>query len=218
MEDYAALPSREDDLGTLTAAVQRLKHFKLSPERPAVALLSGTVAAEMEYPNRYLRAVLDTNNLETIFMNFSFLWQLDAEPSAFTLGSLITFRQWPKLRHLNLSKASLHFEELKKFVESMPTQLYLLSLYSMDLLSGTWAEALDVLRNTTKLAIMQGGSGAELDELSVAEKDAIFEKPTVWSTEWRHALEVENKVEAYIIGRSEQNPFRDAPLNPEDVA
>jgi hypothetical protein len=134
-------------------------------------------------------------------LDFGFLWDHE-EPPFVSLGSIITLRPWRNLWCLYWRNVPLHLTELEQFIDQLDTPIKLMGMHSMHLLSGSWAEGLDVLRKkSTAYSRFEHPSGAECDALSNEDRKAIFEMPA------RAVLDV-SRAEEYIRGEIKQNPLR----------
>jgi hypothetical protein len=159
-ESLATLTQNKEDLVALTASVQRLKQFKLrSQEVRPRTFWPPVPEAEVEHVKTFLRALLDTPSLEDLSLDFTFLWDHDNMPSSTSLGSIFTFRSWTKLHNLFWRICTLHLEEFKQFISNLPASIEFISPYATHLLSGTWAEALDVLRGKSRYTTIEYPSG-----------------------------------------------------------
>jgi hypothetical protein len=79
-----------------------------------------------------------------------------------------------------------------------------MSPYATHLLSGTWAEALDVLRRKARYTTIEYPSGGELEDMPKEDREDIFLRQ-------KGRRNSDSKAEQYIAGRIEQNPLREAP-------
>lgn len=198
--------SDKEDLVALTASVQRLKQFKLrSQEVRPRTFWPPVPEAEVEHVKTFLRALLDTPSLEDLSLDLTFLWDHDNMPSSTSLGSIFTFRSWTKLHNLFWRICPLHLEEFKQFISNLPASIEFISPYATHLLSGTWAEALDVLRGKARYTTIEYPSGGELEGMPKEDRENIFLRQ-------RGRRESDSKAEQYIAGRIEQNPLREAPV------
>ena len=204
-ESYATLTQNEEDLVALKASVQGLKHFKLRARHFKVRSFGPPVPeAEVEHIKTFLHALLDTQSLEHLFLDFGFLWDRDNMPSSTSLGSLFTFRSWPKLRHLFWRVCPLHLEEFKQFIGNLSTPIEYMGPHATHLLSGTWAEALDVLRRKAKYTTIECPSGGGLEDMPKEEREDIFPRRN-------GRPDSDSKAEQYVAGKIEQNPLRKTP-------
>jgi hypothetical protein len=122
-----------------------------------------------------------------------------------SMGSLLASRHCPDLEILHLSNFPLHLRELKKFLEGLngPLRIFLDYIW---LLSGTWAEALDLIRHkaSRRESYVSCPRGAECDDMSKEDTQAIFGKSSFDS----YDDERKGKATWYIRGYAKHNPLR----------
>lgn len=200
-EDYSIFALSKDSQRDLSIAMQRLKEFEFHPES-----VSGSrvvpVREEDEIKNLvdFLIAVIDTNTLGRLDLWCHFLWENERVPHS-NLGPIISLRPWKNLDTINLHAFPLRLENLKQFVHNLQKAPSYMSLSDCHLLSGTWAEALDVLRRKTKHISFSDPKGAECDDMTHAEKKAIFE------SKGKRTMDT-SLAEDYLRGRIPNNPLR----------
>jgi hypothetical protein len=97
------------------------------------------LAGEYTSMDKYFKAVLSGQSLEVIDLNFwAFRW--------YRIGPVLGATKWPRIKRVRISHISLSQGELEKFCSGLSNRLELITLYSIELLSGSWAGALDTLR------------------------------------------------------------------------
>ena len=202
-KSYATLTQNEEDLVALKASVQGLKNFKLRARRVRDRSFWPPVR-EVEHVKTFLHALLDTQSLEDLSLDFGSLWDPDSMASSASLGSLFTFRSWPKLHHLFWRIWPLHLEEFKQFIGNLSTPIEYMGPHTTHLLSGTWAEALDILRRKAKYTTIECPSGGGLENMPKEEQEDIFLKRN-------GCPDSDSKAEQYVAGKIEQNPLRKTP-------
>jgi hypothetical protein len=138
-------PDRQDRLNpawaNLSAACQHLEKFEFGgdsmSERPVQ--YNHLLAEEQTFIDKYLGAILSGQSLEVVDLNFwAFGW--------YRIGSLLGATKWSSIKQARISDVSLDQGELEKFCSGLGYRLELISLYSIELLSGSWAGALYILR------------------------------------------------------------------------
>lgn len=126
--------------------------------------------------------------------------ELYLSPHLFNLSSIISLRSWQNIYYFHWKAVSLHLAELERFNDLLDKPIMLMSMREVHLLSGTWAEALDILRRkSTNYSELRDPLGAECEMMSTEEKKAVFDKPIMD----RYAI---NLADQYIRGYINQNP------------
>jgi hypothetical protein len=201
--DCTILAPIEDDRACLTAAVQNLKEFGFGTRNGEPASFwQARTKDELESLGSLLTAFLDTDSIQRMRLDFNFLWDEQSPPS-FSLASIINLRQWPNLESVRLLAVPLHLKELERFVDRLGTSLRYMTVETMYLLSGTWAEGLDILRRARDCDDFEDPRGLEMEELSKEERQKIFGKDYEKGGSY-----VRSKAELYIRGWRHENPLR----------
>lgn len=114
------------------------------------------------------------------------------------MGSLLVSRHYRNLEILRLTECPLHLIELKRFLEGINGSIYIF-MDELFLLSGIWAEALDLIREKAhwELYVIRQ-HGAECDDMSEEDYEAIFGKDGVPSLSDTR----------YVRGMIKNNPLR----------
>lgn len=204
-DDFEAFAPSEQEVHNLTAAMQRLKIFEFYPRATKEpSFWPAREPDEIQHLLRYLTAILDTETIDNMHLDFSSLWDRDTQP-AFSLGPVISLRSWPKLFCFFSRAVPFHLAELERFVDHIGPATVIVSMDQMHLLSGNWADGLDLLRKgAMDYWNLEHPAGGECEVLSEEEYKAIFAKPTRQSSYGETS-----KAEDYIRGYIDQNPLRD---------
>jgi hypothetical protein len=214
LEQYAPLALNDEDVKNLTAVVQKMKlfHFRPSSARHP-DLWPPPEPGQVKDLVMFLSALLDTESIEDMNLDLDFLWNIDHPPS-FSLGSILTFRPWRNLSSISCSGVPLHLSELEQFVQHLVLPVGFMSLRSIRLLSGSWAEALDILREKTVDYLSFGSpSGAECEAMSGKKKKEIFASIV---TKSYHGGRPGSPAELYVRGMIDSNPLRDGTGDGDD--
>lgn len=197
-EDFSQLASNKQDLCDLTAAVQGLQRVTFSPNNNRD--LDFWSDDEQHIPN-FLIALLDSKSITSISLDLDFLNIEKGSPSV-DLGSVITHRTWENLRFLHLRSVGLHLKDLDKFVSGLSASAQVSFHFDdVELLSGTWAAGLDVLRSKSSwYPSLDSPKGAECDEMSKDDKAIVFGKE-------HRAYNNHSLAEKYIAGWIQDNPL-----------
>jgi hypothetical protein len=118
------------------------------------------------------------------------------------LGILLATRSWPKLETLILEGCHFHLTELEKFLNKVGRRMHL-RLSEIRLLSGTWADALDIIRTKAdRHSEVEVPSGAECETMSEEETKDVFDA----SSQPYYTC---SKASKYIQGHRVPNPLRE---------
>lgn len=198
--DLAMSPIEQREIRAL---VQRLDHltFKLGA--------SNSISPDRPHPSendtelgKYVGTLLDTHSLRDISLEFGSFWYSE-NPHLFDQGTGIMWRSWPKLTNLDITDIPLHLSELKSIFGQLNETYPVVWLARVHLLSGSWAEVLDIMRmKLGPYSSINCPSGAELGDFPDEEQKAMFEPID-------DNINGNSIVDDYIEGRIEQNPLRD---------
>ncbi len=192
--NFSRLVSNDTDLDGLKASMQQLKSFTFRPKYQGHLVF---YEDEMEPLNNFLRAFIDTDSIQDISIH------VKVPPSRIELpvmgtGSLLSSRSWPRLQYVHF-EGPLHLTEIRGFFAKAQTEIILI-LESVYLMSGSWADLLDVMRTNTQqgnTVVINGlCGGAECDTMSGIAKSRIF---------YLHSFSLANR---YILGVVPFNPLR----------
>lgn len=123
---------------------------------------------------QYLGAFMSGEKLQDIGINFRI-----ERAETMEIGPVLdSLRSGASLRHVRLYRCSLHLDQLQSFLQKFSPKAKSLTLHGVRLLSGTWADALDILRDTvmdpTSVVSVQRPTGAECDNMSRERYNAVF--------------------------------------------
>ncbi|CAH0022441.1 unnamed protein product [Clonostachys rhizophaga] len=176
----------------LPLAMQRLRKFTIRCQ--------GNINGELSQDALYdmFGSCLDTGSLREISIDMSQM----REPDKLGVGKIITSRRWQNLSYLFLRDVAFHFSELQLFVSRAPKSFSYFWVESVYLLSGTWAEVLDTLREKPLIDRVQLEKplGAECADMSAEELKRIFD---------REDLFFRSQAERYIARLIPHNSLRD---------
>ena len=176
-------PDREDRLrpawADLQAACQQLEDFEF-----AVPLSHGPVrhnhhlAEDQVFIDNYLAAVLSGQILEVVKLDLHAFTNTtrgngDGLEGSYDIGSVFTKMNWPCIKQVTIYGVSLKQGELERFCHGLGYKFELIILCDMELLSGSWAGALEILREnissrclgmkcTVNFSLLAGGEFAIL--------------------------------------------------------
>lgn len=203
------LSLNEDEITALRALTQRLQYFDLSPiGTPLIGppdspeeVFDGT-----NYLRVYLNALIDSDSLQRLSISLNKEYRLfnSDRPPTSDMGLLVSQRRWPELQDINLDGMPLQLEDIRRLAEGASAGLQRVCIKSCYLLSGTWEEALDILREHArgKDWELESPRGKECEEMVSWVYDSIFKTDTSAGNRGSAAV-------LYIQGRKADNPFRE---------
>lgn len=159
--------------------------------------------------SKFLAAILDTESIEELNLDFMSLWDRESSEhqQSFALGPIINPRTWKSLRSLDCTGLHLHLTELEQFLNNCtlwkgpkPD----VEMYETYLLSGTWAKYLDFISEKAASVIVNDPCGAECDDMEIKEVEEIFGRYYTYNRT--------SKAIQYACGGQLQNPLRKSPL------
>jgi hypothetical protein len=209
VQDYSILATSQEDCQDLSAALQRLKIFTFHPQPRAQSYeWDPRELGQVENLGIFFATLTNTKSIEHIDVN---LWDVDGL-SLFDMCSINDIWPWQHLRFFRWSLGSLHIAELERFFDRLSTPIPFLCLSYTHLLSGSWADVLDILRaNSTPEWRFNSPSGGECELLSMEEIASVFDVPHP-STSGPPSYEYiynPGKAERYIRKSIDQNPLSD---------
>ncbi|KAI1073881.1 hypothetical protein F5B20DRAFT_565748 [Whalleya microplaca] len=157
---------RDQDLDNLKAATRQLKSFTFRP-RGGWVRYGGSA---MRQAKRLVEAFTDSDSIQDLYISMYEFWP---DSSA---GCLLLTRTWPRLRQVRF-EGPLHFEELKMFYAKVQSHVNL-RLAWVQLMSGSWADVLDLMRANTRSrqdsSYILEPVGAECFSMPKKQVDRIF--------------------------------------------
>ena len=204
-----SIPATKEQLQQLTAGTERLRVFDFRCSAPETD--RGPIVdhgpEEIASLGSFISACMGGKALRRLDVDLDLTLDESGPQPPASMGSLLTLRQCPDLKTLQLSHYPLHLSELKTFLNGLNAPLHI-TLDNGLLLSGTWAEVLDLIRGKTSWGSVTEPRGAECDDMSEEEILAIF------GNERFAAPGKESKATRYVIGYTDENPLR----TPESAA
>ncbi|KAK0102038.1 hypothetical protein ONS96_006004 [Cadophora gregata f. sp. sojae] len=200
-EDFSALALHIGNIQDLTDAMRNLKGFKFSILGSGSAVRAIREKGEEEHICKFISTVLNTSSVQDIFIDLDRLWSnlFDRSPLGFTLVASFSPRPWPNLERLCWRGARVHLADFKHFFERARS-VRAVFMMQLHLLTGTWADLLDLLRNILVGHVrIRFPSGAECSRMSDEEKWRIFDSRQV---------RVDSLADGYIMKRLANNPLR----------
>lgn len=195
------------DLRDLSNMVQNLKDFSLLPVDKDYVYHQQQLPRKSEILGTFVSAILNTNSLESLSLNLGYRREFDPaeDQQSISFTSTIKPRTWNNLSRLHLDAFPLHVHELGHFLNGLPTNIYHLSLENIRLLSGTWAEALEVLRSKRYHSItVSNPYGNETDDVWMNDYGMFYD---VFDNGKIGHLGLCN-ADAYVMQHLEHNPLK----------
>ncbi|KAI1740024.1 hypothetical protein F4680DRAFT_419508 [Xylaria scruposa] len=192
------------ELGVLCTAVKQLETISF---RPRTNLWNPYWAerAPEEWVDfiDFLIQLLHTRSLRQIDLNFDFIGIDYGSPPQLSMARLLLSYTWPNLQDLYFN-GPFHFEELKAIVKPLERTVKL--QWCGYLMSGSWADVLDILRERNAHCQQLGDGnanggiyGQECNRMNDLSRQSIF----------RQNYLLESKATRYIRGERPSNPVRD---------
>lgn len=120
---------------------------------------------------KFVRACIDTPSLEYISIDLKH--HSESEPSV-DMGNVMGATNRKLLSSLWLCRVDFHLDDLKVFLNHLTHERVSLSMADLYLLSGTWKELLDILRDKAGKKWLRRPSGQELEDMSPEDYYSIF--------------------------------------------
>lgn len=155
----------------------------------------------------YLSAAMGPQNVPKLSLSLCAVDIIDRElysdPELLpSIGPLLTSSAWPRLKTICLQSCLMHLRQLRKLLGMLDPGTCI-ELYDIELMSGTWEDALDCIRSKAgRGSRLESAFGAETDYMLRRDYLDVFElDPTPW--------ENGNMATQYINSREGiKNPLR----------
>jgi len=205
------------NLAVLTRGLEKLESLSISSSQ---AHDFGVWVPEhrinVEQIGAYLTALVNASSLRSLNLDLKFLWDTEfyqnngpaiaagaviPEPPT-TLGSAVKFQALKNLTSLKLSHVAITLQELEQLIERLPKDVEL-QFDCVLLTTGSWAEALDVLRKkASDSSWITRPMGQEFFNMSKEKKSELLSARGTFRN---------NALVAFLTGRKKQNPLRETP-------
>ncbi|VUC32791.1 unnamed protein product [Clonostachys rosea] len=157
--------------------------------------------------NAYLGSMLESTNLQKLsldLMAYSGDDDNGNRPGYYHIGSTLSSVKTTDLRHVSISNAALSQQDLEAFCRSLGRRIESLSLSKVDLLDGSWSDALETLRDSLSSRCLAGLCEVSFSGLSGGEfGDQVEDQTTPWSV----GLSMVKRAEQYVSGMEERNVY-----------
>lgn len=199
--EFVMLESTADKI---TSALQGLEVFTLVNYFPQLFC----DRRELEAFREFLGPIIHTERLEKLHIDLD-LWggEDEFDPTSLPLVSVIKTKvAWPALSCLSLLCLRLQFSDLEHMLKSIRSGVPFVCIREVDLMDGSWAAILDILRDRHRGAWLQSPSGAECEAMSREEYEKIF--GFYYDGKQDDSDEEEPEADRYIQGSISTNPLR----------
>lgn len=154
-----------------------------------------------------LEPVLNSENIGNLSIDLR-LWTsygvLDPFSSPFPGVAIQTRAAQPNLTRLALHSLPIHFTDLEHLLTSFSSNHRCVTLKQLHLLDGSWSQALEILKDRHRLALLAAPSGAECEGMASQEYERVFGEYHSYYDPDRQ----ESKAELYIRGYRDCNPMQ----------
>ena len=131
--------------------------------------------------NKFLSVCLDTPNLKTLKLDMR---GQEAETTRVDVGKIMGSQSRHELTDVFLGRVAIDLFNLVLFLNRLPESMYALYQEDVRLLSGTWKQALDVLRKKTSLVVIfREPHGAECDDMPLEGYKRAFSSKDSYQSE-----------------------------------
>ncbi|KAJ0122186.1 hypothetical protein J7T55_002698 [Diaporthe amygdali] len=191
----------------MAKAAEHLEKLEMGCGLTVVATQPNRPPGEWTSFFKFARVFLKAPNLRSVSLDLGGVLPPGQaeEPNRTRVGMLLSLLPWTKLRLMTLSHFPIHYDELVTCLEKLEPGAYI-HLRHIELLSGTWADLLDVIRvKADPASDVTSPRGGEDEEWDSDWWDEIFDGDS-------------RLVAQYIRGFSSDNPLRPSqPPNQDDT-
>ncbi|KAG6368403.1 hypothetical protein INS49_002609 [Diaporthe citri] len=187
--------SESDEDQNIAILRQAYKYHKLRLSEKRVKDLSGGQARVSKLVSLFLNGT----NLRSVTLSFN-CWQSSQTDERSSLEPLLALLPWVNLKRISLANGYFQYDELSKHLEKLKPGTYI-DMDGVHLLSGLWADLLDVLRLKADCdSTVRDSTGNDDEELDYTYRGNFI----TWD-------DTPNLATAYIRGDVFQNPLRSPP-------
>lgn len=196
----------KEQISELKSAMGNLKNFNFSCHHPHTThRMPRRDPQDTTNVMDYLAIFLDSQKAEELHCGFAGIG--NGRDDGDVIESTLSRLRWssPGLRYLSLYELPIHLHELLRVIDRLRPKISLM-LYRVDLLSGTWTEALDAIRLKCAGSLRSQISqvwGEDIRVLTEEEWDDMVELPYNGDD-----IDQMNEVTRYITGLRPDNPLR----------
>jgi hypothetical protein len=134
------------------------------------------------------------------------------------IGSALSSIQSCRLRRVGVSSVSLQGDELRTLISALGSQVQHVALSGVEIVSGSWADLLDLLRSKVAAQCQDGRCTASLDDLFGGEfqiSSSHLDSPASMTSQVSDSgsagsrkSALVNEAQEYISGKLLENPLR----------
>ncbi|OBT52009.1 hypothetical protein VE04_08604 [Pseudogymnoascus sp. 24MN13] len=202
----------------LRAACQHLAEFDLQWEDQPLRYRHLLYKEQVPIDN-YLYAMLSGQAMEIVNMSFENFVVNDGDKNEikglYHIGTVLAAINWPRIKDLRLSYVSFHQGEVEAFFRGLDgAAMEFVSIHDVELLSGSWAGALDILRGKVAERCLDGKCEVMFDEFAGGEfgkRGSQKWKRCAWGEESGGDEDGETSIfdltDSYVSGVGSDNPL-----------
>ncbi|KFY42874.1 hypothetical protein V495_04308 [Pseudogymnoascus sp. VKM F-4514 (FW-929)] len=200
----------------LTAACQHLQKIRFS-ETSYDTGCHPLLSEEQAVIALYLGAILSSKSIKDVSLEFSAFHSSNRSYSSakasYHIGSVLSATKWPRIKRVCIRHVSLTQDELETFFFSaLGDSLESVYLDGIELLSGSWAGALDILREKVVSGCLDGKrtvgflslTGGQFGEEERRETSGFFS----YDGDVKEPMIV-RLAQNYVLGELAENPLRE---------
>lgn len=201
------------DLTAASQHLQKIRFNETSYDTGCYPLLP----EEQAVLTHYLSAILSSKSIEHASLEFSAFHSSNTSYSSakasYRIGSVLSAtKKWPLIKRVCIRHVSLTQDELEKFCIALGDGLETVYLHGIELLSGSWAGALDILggkvvsrgSDVKRIVRFLSLTGGEFGEGERRETSGFFS----YDGNMKEPLIV-RMAQNYVLGELAENPLRE---------
>jgi hypothetical protein len=171
--------------------------------------------------DEYLGAMLSSKDLVDVHLNMYSFALNDGTGTLgpfIRIGSALSSIQSCRLRRVGVSSVSLQGDELRTLISALGSQVQHVALSGVEIVSGSWADLLDLLRSKVAAQCQDGRCTASLDDLFGGEfqiSSSHLDSPASMTSQVSDSgsagsrkSALVNEAQEYISGKLLENPLR----------
>lgn len=207
----------------LNAACQHLQKIRFN-ETSYDTGCSPLLAEEQAVIAKYLGAIFSSESVEDVSLEFSAFHSSNrsygSAKASYRIGSVLSATNWPHIKRVCIRHVSLNQDDLEKFCNALGDRLETVYLHGIELLSGSWAGALDILRQKVlsrcldmkRRVVFLSLTGGEFGKEEKRETGGFFS----YDGDMKEPLIVRLS-QNYVSGELAENPLKDGSFSMPQV-
>ncbi|CAI6097427.1 unnamed protein product [Clonostachys chloroleuca] len=204
-------PALEGAQGHIEDATSQLRAFEFGTLASSAAGRSHLDDEGKAAMDVYLGSMLESTNLQKLKLDMV-VYNGDDDngnrPGYYHIGSALSCVKSKDLRHVSINNAALSQHDLEIFCRSLGRRIESLSLNKVDLLDGSWFNALERLRDTLSSRCLKGLCEVSFSGLSGGEfGDQPEDQTSSWPGSISGPLSMVKRAEQFVSGMEERNVY-----------